>query len=83
MRARLLLTGIALGATMLAGGAATAQAAPATPSQTDITATVPGSWRYIGTGSESWCYSMVASYAGPAYCSSVGSGRYALYVWVA
>ncbi|MCX4851741.1 hypothetical protein [Streptomyces sp. NBC_00893] len=82
MRARLLLTGIALGAAMLAGGAATAQAAPAASSQTNVTSTVRGSWEYIGTGSESWCYSMVASYAGPAYCTTVGGGRYALYVWV-
>jgi hypothetical protein len=39
MRARMLLTGIALGATMLVGGAATAQAAPA-HSQTSTTSTV-------------------------------------------
>ncbi|MFI9060130.1 MULTISPECIES: hypothetical protein [unclassified Streptomyces] len=82
MRARLLLTGIALGAAMLAGGAATAQAAPAAFSQTNVTSTVPGSWKRIGTGSESWCYSMAASYAGPAYCTPAGGGRFTLYVWV-
>ncbi|MFJ5047340.1 hypothetical protein [Streptomyces sp. NPDC088719] len=41
-----------------------------------------GSWEYIDTGSKSWCYSMVASYAGPAYCTPAGGGWYALYVWV-
>lgn len=81
MRARLLLTGIALGATVLMGGAATAQAAPAT-SQTSTTSTVAGSWVRIGTFSESRCYAEAASYAGPAYCTPVGGGRFALYVWV-
>ncbi|NJQ01863.1 hypothetical protein [Streptomyces zingiberis] len=82
MRARVLLAGVALGATMLAGGAATAQAAPAAPSGSEAAATVAGSWVRIGTGSESWCRSMAASYAGSAYCSFVSTGKWALYVWV-
>lgn len=65
MRTRLLLTAIALGATTLVGGAATAQAVPAASSQTNVTAIVAGSWKPIGTGSESWCYSMAASYRRP------------------
>ncbi|MEU5645081.1 hypothetical protein [Streptomyces milbemycinicus] len=82
MRARLLLTGIALGATVLVGGAATALAAPA-PSQTSTasTAAAAGRWVYDGKYSESTCYSLAASYAGPAYCTPVGS-KWALYIWV-
>ncbi|MFE0380304.1 hypothetical protein ACFW1M_33135 [Streptomyces inhibens] len=81
MRVRLLLTGIVLGATVLAGGA-TAQAAP-TPSHTGTTPIAAGHWKYDGTYSESTCYSLVASYAGPAYCTPRGgNNRYALYIWV-
>ncbi|WP_329375974.1 hypothetical protein [Streptomyces sp. NBC_01483] len=82
MRARLLLTGIALGATMLVGGAATAQAAPA-PSEigTTSTAGAAGYWHKEGTYSKATCYSLAASYAGSAYCTPSGS-RWALYIWV-
>ncbi|MDT0612092.1 hypothetical protein [Streptomyces lancefieldiae] len=82
MRVRILLTGIALGATVLAGGAATAQAAPAT-SETiaSSTAAAAGRWVYDGSYSEAACYSLAASYAGPAYCTPNGS-KYALYIWV-
>ncbi|WP_405408791.1 hypothetical protein [Streptomyces decoyicus] len=81
MRVRLLLTGIAVGATVLAG-AATAQAAPA-PAQTATTPIAAGHWKYDGTYSESACYSLAASYAGPAYCTPrSGKDRYALYIWV-
>jgi hypothetical protein len=82
MRARMLLTGITLGATILVGGAATAQAAPAAPSRTNTAVAAAGHWQNMGTYSESACYDLVSSYAGPAYCTSVFGG-YALIVWVA
>ncbi|MFF8607094.1 hypothetical protein ACF06X_14225 [Streptomyces sp. NPDC015346] len=80
MRARLLLAGIALSATALMGGAATAQAAP-TPTQAGAEAAVPGYWKYDGRYSESTCYSLASSYVGPAYCTPSGS-KWALYIWV-
>ncbi|BCM65136.1 MULTISPECIES: hypothetical protein [Streptomyces] len=83
MRARLLLTGITLGATVLVGGATAAQAAPA-PSQAGTTSTATaaaGRWVYDGSYSESVCYSLAASYAGPAYCTPNGS-KWALFIWV-
>lgn len=46
MRARMLLTGITLGATLLVGGAATAQAAPAAPPATKVAA---ATWHYLDT----------------------------------
>ncbi|GGS18656.1 hypothetical protein GCM10010269_67150 [Streptomyces humidus] len=82
MRVRLLLTGIALGSTMLVGGTAVAQAAPA-PSEIGPTSTAEaaGYWHKDGVYSESTCYSLAASYAGPAYCTPYGS-KWALYIWV-
>ncbi|MER7466783.1 hypothetical protein [Streptomyces sp. NPDC097981] len=82
MRARLLFGAVALGATVLVGGAATAQAAP-TPSQISTTATqVPGYWKYMGTYSQSGCNELRDSYAGDAYCSFRSTNRYALYIYV-
>ncbi len=82
MRARLLFGAVALGATVLVGGAATAQAAP-TPSRISTAATlVPGYWKYMGTYSQSACHELRDSYAGDAYCSFRSTGRYAPYVYV-
>ncbi|MEU0840771.1 hypothetical protein ABZ370_15000 [Streptomyces sp. NPDC005962] len=80
MRARLLLTGIALGATMLVGGAATAQAAPASETSTTSTTTASGYVKY-GTFKYSKCISLRDSYAGDAYCDGIGGGWYILWVW--
>ncbi|MGW7046399.1 hypothetical protein ACWGDT_27670 [Streptomyces avermitilis] len=81
MRARLLLTGLALGATILVGGAATAQAAPAS-SGTTSTAKAAGYEPYPGTYSYSQCKSLRDSYAGRAYCDAIGGGLYVLMIWV-
>ncbi|MFJ6770528.1 hypothetical protein ACIQOV_06060 [Kitasatospora sp. NPDC091257] len=82
MRARLLLTGLALAATVLVGGAATAQAAPA-PSRADtVSAAVPGHWVVKGPYTESMCIAMRDSYAGDAYCSYSGTNKYYLHFWV-
>ncbi|MGW3168236.1 hypothetical protein ACWC9Q_36850 [Streptomyces sp. NPDC001142] len=49
MRARIWLTGAALGAALLTGGtAATAQAAPAAPSQTHTAPTAAATWQSTG-----------------------------------
>ncbi|QGV79866.1 hypothetical protein [Streptomyces ficellus] len=82
MRARLLVTAMALGTTVLAGGAV-AQAAPSQAVAASTTQAVPGYWKYDGTYSESTCRSLAASYVGPAYCTPAGgNNRYALYIWV-
>ncbi|MFE7569492.1 hypothetical protein ACFU76_21415 [Streptomyces sp. NPDC057539] len=82
MRTRLLLTGIALGATMLVGGTATAQATPA-PSETRTTpAATAAGYQKIGTFSWTVCRDLRDSYAGSAYCDAVGGGKYELWVWV-
>ncbi|MPY65034.1 hypothetical protein [Streptomyces spongiae] len=81
MRARLLLTGIALGATMLVGGAATAQAAPAaSAADTASIAQAAAGWEYIGTFKRAECISLKNSYAGEAKCDAIGSGWYELWV---
>ncbi|MEU9336541.1 hypothetical protein AB0D49_25780 [Streptomyces sp. NPDC048290] len=81
MRTRTWIAGLATGVVLLAGGSvATAQAAPE-PSPVSTTAAVPGYWKYDGSYSESTCYSLAASYAGPAYCTPHGS-KWALYIWV-
>ncbi|MFD4657801.1 hypothetical protein ACFWP2_19480 [Kitasatospora sp. NPDC058444] len=82
MRARLLLTGLALATTVLVGGAATAQAAPAPHQGDTVSAAVPGYWKKMGIYTKSACYDLRDSYAGDAYCSFVGTNRYALYIWV-
>ncbi|MFE5858353.1 hypothetical protein ACFQ61_34685 [Streptomyces sp. NPDC056500] len=84
MRARLLLTGIALGATMLLGGAATAQAAPV-PAGTSTAASelspsawipVPGIYRTLAA-----CNSMGSSSAhADWYCLQLPNGRWQLWV---
>ncbi|MFD7631263.1 hypothetical protein ACFV7Q_35505 [Streptomyces sp. NPDC059851] len=86
MRARLLFTGLALTAAVLAGGA-TAHATPlpsqAGPAAEEAAETARGRWVREGVYSESTCYSLVASYAGPAYCTPAsGKNRFALYIWV-
>ncbi|MFJ1618713.1 hypothetical protein ACIODT_40510 [Streptomyces sp. NPDC088251] len=80
MRARLLLTGIALGSTMLVGAAATAQATP-TPPETSATSTATAAGdTYMGTYPRSQCFALRDSYAGYAYCDAVGGGMYELWI---
>ncbi|MFC9948630.1 hypothetical protein [Streptomyces pratensis] len=81
MRIRLLLTGIALGAITLVGGATTAQAAP-TPSETTAKLTAAAGEEYIGTFSRSACIELRDSYAGYARCDAIGGGWYELWVRV-
>ncbi|MFI6000322.1 hypothetical protein ACIA98_07870 [Streptomyces sp. NPDC051366] len=81
MRARLLLTGVALGAAVLVGGAATAQAAPAPlTAGTASSPEVQAMKRYPGKFTYSQCISLRDSYAGYAYCDALGGGWYALWV---
>ncbi|MEU3563360.1 hypothetical protein [Kitasatospora sp. NPDC006786] len=81
MRARLLLTGLVLGATVLVGGAATAQAAPVPSQAGTSSAVVPGYWEVMGPFTKSMCIAMRDSYAGKAYCTSAGADYY-LHIWV-
>ncbi|MET9647215.1 hypothetical protein ACFZB6_16855 [Streptomyces syringium] len=86
MNTRVRLAGVALAATLLAGGAttaATAQAAPAsseTATASDVA--VPG-WEYIDNyRSKRACQAAGKDYAGRYKCVSWGDGTWDLYVWV-
>ncbi|WP_328765013.1 MULTISPECIES: hypothetical protein [unclassified Streptomyces] len=82
MRARMLLTSVALGATVLMGGTAAAQATPSL-SQADEARTVAPSYvKYMGTFTKAGCEARRDSYAGSAYCEFRGTNKYALYILV-
>ncbi|WP_327233339.1 hypothetical protein OG349_04520 [Streptomyces sp. NBC_01317] len=77
MRVRQLLTGIALGATVLVGGAATAQAAPAAPAKTAPVAAATWQWTGEYYSAKSSCdarrsYFMAASNVYNYRCVSSG-----------
>ncbi|GAA1329326.1 hypothetical protein GCM10009647_068020 [Streptomyces sanglieri] len=78
MRARIWLTGAALGAALLTGGTvATAQAVPA-PSDTGVSA-VNEYWKKMKMDSQRQCEAMRDSYAGRTFCSQEGS---TWYLWI-
>ncbi|MEV6778110.1 hypothetical protein [Streptomyces syringium] len=87
MNTRVRLAGVALAATLLAGGtaatAATAQAAPASSgTATAADAAVPGKV-YIGNyPSKRACVADGRDYAGRYQCVPWGDGTYDLYIWV-
>ncbi|MEV7011017.1 hypothetical protein [Streptosporangium sp. NPDC051022] len=78
MRARLLLTAVTMGATLLVGGAATAQASStSSEASTASTATAMGWIRYHTYPTVVECLNMADNYGGEARCI----GR-TLYIWV-
>ncbi|MFD7239420.1 hypothetical protein ACFWAT_29480 [Streptomyces syringium] len=86
MNTRVRLAGVALAATLLAGGtatAATAQAAPASSESATASSTAVPEWIYVGNyPSKRACVADGRDYAGSFRCVPWGDGSYDLYVWV-